>query len=259
MPEAAEIFYLKELIKSKINNNIFEQIISNTKTKVVLPKHSKVINCDTKGKLMWIQTEDYYVHLHMMISGWLVFEEPKICKYEFIFNNMSIYLDDTRRFSKVDVITSEKKHQDIINKLGLDFLKNEVSQDQFINILSNSKKNISALFLDQTIFCGIGNYIRNEVLYMVKLHPMTISNKINEVDIIKLYKKIKYVMFSNLYELMNEHKLPISKFITQISPETLQVPYKYRVYGKTKDKFGNNIIKKKIAGRWAYYVPSIQK
>jgi formamidopyrimidine-DNA glycosylase len=259
MPEAAEIYYLKELIKSKVKNKMFEQIISNTKTKVTLPKHSKVIDCDSKGKLMWIQTEDYYVHLHMMISGWLVFEEPKICKYEFVFDNMSIYLDDTRRFSKVKVVTSEKKHQDEIDKLGLDFLKDEVSQEEFINIVSNSNKNISALFLDQKIFSGIGNYIRNEVLYMVKINPTTISNKINQPTIIKLYEKIKYVMFSNLYELMNDNKLKINNFIKQISPTKLQVPYKYRVYGREKDNLGNTVVRKKIAGRWAYYVPHIQK
>jgi formamidopyrimidine-DNA glycosylase len=259
MPEAPEIFYLKELIKSKIKNHDFINIISNTKSKRKLPKKSRVIDCDCKGKLLWIQTKDYYVHLHMMISGWLVFEKPKICKYEFVFDNMSIYLDDTRRFSKVKIIKSEDEHLKIISELGLSFLKNEITKDKFVNIISNSNKNISSLLLNQQIFCGIGNYIRNEVLYMLKIHPMKVSNTINIKDIEKMYEKIRYVMFSNLYELLLQDNLKIPKFIKKISPKKLQIPYKFKVYSKEKDPYGNKIIREKIAGRWAYYVKNIQK
>lgn len=259
MPESPEIFYLKELLNKKIKNKIFKKIISNTKTTVKLPNESKVINCDCKGKVLWIQTNDYYVHLHMMISGWLVFEEPKICKYEFVFSNMSIYLDDTRRFSKVKIFTSEQKHLKEISKLGLSFLKNEVSQDNFVNIISNSNKSISALLLNQKIFCGIGNYIRNEALYLTHIHPNQKSNMIDEDDIIKLYDKIRFVMFSNLYEIMKINNLKINTFIKNISPSKLEVPYKYRVYDKEKDKLGNIVTREKIAGRWAYYVKSLQK
>jgi formamidopyrimidine-DNA glycosylase len=236
-----------------------KNIVSNTKSKVIVPNESKVIDCDCKGKLMWIKTEDYYLHLHMMISGWLVFEKPKICKYEFVFDNVTIYMDDTRRFSKVKIIKSEKLHLEEINKLGLSFLKNEVTKENFIDIVSKSKKNISALMLDQSVFCGIGNYIRNEVLYMLKIHPGKTANKIDKKTIGKMYDKIRYVIFSNLYEMIYEDGLKIPKDIKSIAPKNLQIPYKFRVYGKEKDIYGNEITREKIAGRWAYYVKKLQK
>jgi formamidopyrimidine-DNA glycosylase len=259
MPEAPEIFYLKELIKSKINGNIFENIISNTKSKVNLPEKSKVINCDCKGKLLWIQTEKYYVHLHMMISGWLVFEKPKICKYEFVFDNMTIYMDDTRRFSKVQIVNTDAEHDAIINQLGLSFLRNEVSKENFVQIITSTNKNISSLLLDQKVFCGVGNYIRNEALYMVKIHPNIKANEISESDAEKLYEKIRYVMFSNLCEMLKDDDLKIPKNIKDISPKKLQIPYKFRVYDREKDDKGNKITREKMAGRWTYYVKSIQK
>jgi formamidopyrimidine-DNA glycosylase len=259
MPEGPEIFYLKELIKSKIKNQIFDEIISNTKSKVVLPNKSKVINCDSKGKILWIETSDYYVHLHMMISGWLVFDRPKICKYEFKFNNITIYMDDQRRFSKVKIIKSKKKHLEEIDELGLDFLNGEVSKNNFIDIISNSKKNISALLLNQYIFCGIGNYIRNEALYMAKIHPNKKANDIPSEKVDILYDKIIYVIFSNLCEMMENENLKIPKYIIKYIPKKIQVPYKYRVYNKMRDNKNNDIIREKIAGRWAYYVKNIQK
>jgi formamidopyrimidine-DNA glycosylase len=259
MPEAPEIFYLKELIKSKILNHKIKNIVSNTKSTVNLPKESKVNDVDCKGKLLWIKTKDYYIHLHMMISGWLVFEKPKINKYEFVFDNMTIYMDDQRRFSKVKIIKSEKEHQEELDRLGLSFIKNEVSKKQFIDIVSNSNKNISALMLDQTIFCGIGNYIRNEVLYMVKINPKAISNTISKKDIGKMYDKIRYVMFSNLYEMLQNDNLKIPEDIKKIAPKILQIPYKYRVYEKEKDAHGNKVTREKIAGRWAYYVKKLVK
>lgn len=259
MPEAPEIFYLKELLKTKILEHKITEIISNTQSEVELPKESKVIDCDCKGKLLWIQTKDYYIHLHMMISGWLVFEKPKIYKYEFVFDNMTIYMDDTRRFSKVSIVETEDNHNKIINKLGLSFLKGEVSEDNFVEVVSKSSKNISALLLDQKIFCGVGNYIRNEALYLVKIHPAKKSKEIKESDIKKLYDKIKFIMFSNLYEMLELDKLKIPKNIKKIAPEKLEVPYKYKVYDRETDKLGNKITKEKIAGRWSYYVKSIQK
>lgn len=259
MPEAPEVFYLKEMLKTKIKNHDFVSIISNTDSKVNLPKQSKVINCDSKGKLFWIQTEDYYVHIHMMISGWLVFEKPKICKYDFVFDNMIIYVDDVRRLSKVYIVNSEKEHEKIIGELGLDFFNDEVQVDKFMDIIVNSTKNISSLLLDQTIFCGIGNYIRNEALYLSKIHPNAKSKNINVESAELLYNKIKFVMFSSLYELFDASNIKIPKKIKKISPEKLKVPYKYEVYDREKDKLGNKITKEKIAGRWTYYVKSIQK
>jgi formamidopyrimidine-DNA glycosylase len=259
MPEAPEVFYLKEMLKTKIKNHDIINIISNTDSEVNLPKQSRVIDCDSKGKLLWIKTNDFYIHIHMMISGWFVFEKPKVCKYEFIFDNMSIYVDDVRRFSKVYIVNSEKEHKKIIDELGLDFFNNEITEENFVDIISNSTKNISSLLLEQTVFCGIGNYIRNEALYLSKIHPIAKSKNIDSDSIKVLYEKIKFVMFSSLYELLEADNIKISKNIKKISPSNLEIPYKYKVYDREKDKLGNKITKEKIAGRWTYYVKSIQK
>ena len=54
-----------------------------------------------------------------------------------------------------------------------------------------------------------------------------------------------------------QDNLKIPNNIKKISPKKLQVPYKFKVYSKEKDPYGNKITREKIAGRWAYYVKNI--
>jgi formamidopyrimidine-DNA glycosylase len=241
MPEAPEIKFLADDLKDNIVGQTFDNIISNTKTKVTLPKKSKVINVDTRGKLIIIQCKDYYVTLHMGLTGWLTYEEPKIYKYVLVFSNGNIYLRDQRRFSKIKVYKTEEALNKDLDQLGYDFIKDEIDEKTFIDILNSSKKNISSLLMDQHIFSGIGNYIRNEALYLSKINPESKSKDIDLKHKKLLYKKIKYVISSNLKELYDgkDH-------------------YKYRVYEREKDDKGNKIIVKIIAGRKTFYVPSIQ-
>lgn len=113
--------------------------------------------------------------------------------------------------------------------------------------------------MDQSVFCGIRNYIRNEVLYMIKIHHKHIASAIDKKDIGKIYDKIRYDIFSNLYEMIKDDNLEIPKYIKQIAPEKLQIPYKYKVYGKEIDTHKNKVTKEKIAGGWTYYVKKLVK
>ena len=229
MPESPEIKFLTDNLKRDIVGQTFEKIISNTKTTVILPKKSKVINVDSRGKLIIIQCKDYFVTLHMGLTGWLTYEQPKIYKYMFVFSNGNIYLKDQRRFSKVKIYNTKEELQKDLDNLGLDFVKNEIDEKTFVDILNNSNKNISSLLMDQKIFAGIGNYIRNEALYLSKINP---ESKAKDIDLKHkklLYKKIRFVLFSNLKEMYDENKMKL----INMPNITLQSPYKYRVYERT--------------------------
>ena len=255
MPEAPEIFYLKEMLNNMIKGKKILEIISNTKSVVNLPSIEKIIKCSCKGKIVWLQTKNYYIHLHMMLTGWIVFEQPKIYKYHFKFSDdIEFYIDDVRRFSKVTIIKTKEEHKKELSKLGYDFLKDEISCDDFLDIIQSSKKNVTALLLDQSVFCGIGNYVRNEALYLSKIMPDETCSKIPKKNIIKLYKKIRFVLFSSLYEIMKENNIKINKFIKSVAPKKIECPYKFKIYERSYDDNGNKVIKDKTGGRWSYYI-----
>lgn len=254
MPEGPEIFYLSQMLNKLVKNKRLNKITSNTKTTRKLPNSSEVVEVKSKGKIMWIKTKSYYVHLHMGISGWLVTEKPKIYKYILHFSGKDVYLKDQRRFSRIDIF-NEKQHNEQLEKLGTDVLTKDFSFEKFQEALNNCRRNISAVLMDQSVFSGIGNYIRNDALYTAKIAPDKKVCKIDKSKKKKLYESIRKIVFSNVYEWLKIDNLKIPEKIKNIAPNNLDVPYNFKIYGREKVN-GEKVKISTVAGRKTYTVNS---
>jgi formamidopyrimidine-DNA glycosylase len=264
MPEGPEIKYIKEVCFTYLLNHELVNIKSNSKTVLKLPKKSKLIDVQSKGKLLILIFKDYYFHIHFGLTGWLVFENPDYPKYELTFKKgdkeITAYIDDSRRFSKLKFL-DEDKHQISLRKLGIDIFDKEFTLDFFKEQIEKVDKKIVAFLLEQNKFCGIGNYIKNESLYIAKIDPFSNTSDLDDADIKNLYDSIRFCAFSNFMELVKENKeLKLDKNeINRLKKEVkLEIPYKYRVYQQETDPKGNKVIKKDIAGRQTFYVKEIQ-
>ena len=115
---------------------------------------------------------------------------------------------------------------------------------------------VAPLLLKQEIFCGIGNYIKNEVMYMTKLKAKIKTSELSEDQINELYTNILFVSYSNLVEMLKDTKilkyLNKSKFVHM--PKKLEVPYQYRIYGREITSDGKKVFKIKVGGRDSYCV-----
>lgn len=173
-----------QYIRKRFKGWTLSSIGSNTKTKRKrnIPTKSVVINAFSKGKIIVIQTASFYLHIHLGISGWLVPRKPKIYKYALeLCNNdrKSItYIKDRRSFSSINVYQAE--HLTALDTIGVDILSTEFTLDYFQTILLSRKRNICALLMDQTLYTGLGNYIKNEA----QVYPA--QNKTKSCD--PLYK-----------------------------------------------------------------------
>ena len=127
MPEGPEITYFSVFLKKKLKNYKLNEINSFTDKPVVLPKEweGNIIDVGSKGKLLWFyvkgKSHNFYMHIHYGITGWLTFDKPpSYIKFELLFSNEKIdkdstlYMEDKRRFSKINVFT-EEQHNKIIN------------------------------------------------------------------------------------------------------------------------------------------------
>ncbi len=76
-----------------------------------------------------------------------------------------------------------------------------------IKTLRKSDSIISDILLDQEIFCGSGNIIKNEVLWRTKIHPERKVSEINDIRISEIVQAVRE--FSNLfyYSRLNHLKL----------------------------------------------------
>lgn len=271
MPEGPEITYFSVFLRKKLKNCQLTEIKSFTDKPVILPGgwDGKILDVNNKGKLLWLHVtgkkHNFYMHIHYGITGWLTFDKPEsYIKFELVFKNeksdknVSLYMEDKRRFSKINVYT-EEQHNKIVNKLGIDLFSEEFTFDNFKNIIKNKNSILAALLLKQEIFCGIGNYIKNEVLYMGKLKVTIKTSELTDEQITKLYNDILFVGYSNLVEMLTDSK--ILKYLdkSKIShmPKKLEIPYEYKIYGREITSDGKKVLKIKVGGRDTYCIKEL--
>lgn len=269
MPEGPEILYWSVLLKKKLVLKYkFDEIKSYTDKPIIVPKdwEGKIVDSSCKGKLLWLvvsstnKEKKYYMHIHYGLTGWLTFEKPEsYIKFEFVLSNLKtqkqidLYMEDKRRFSKISIYT-EQQHQKIISKLGVDIFEDKFTLDYFNNIICSKDTLIAPLLLKQEIFCGIGNYIKNEVMYMCRLKAKIKTSELDKNQIKQLYNNILFVGYSNLVEMLTDTNilkyLPKSKSTNM--PKKLEVPYEYKIYGRDTTSDGKKVLKIKVGGRDSY-------
>ena len=271
MPEGPEILYWQVLLDKKLALKYkFDIINSYTDKPIIVPKdwEGKILGTGCKGKLLWLEVtstnndKTYYMHIHYGITGWLQFEKPEsYIKFEFILKDiktggrLNLYMEDKRRFSKI-VIYDEKQHLKIITKLGIDIFKKDFTLSNFKTIINNKATMVAPLLLKQEIFCGIGNYIKNEVMYMTKLKAKVKTSELTEDQINELYTNILFVSYSNLVEMLKDTKILkyLNKSKSVHMPKKLEIIYKYRIYGRETTSYDKKVFKIKVRGIDSYCV-----
>ena len=186
MPEGPSIVILKELIQElHLKNREVLEVSGNVKTiDKDLLLHKKIKNFKTWGKHFLILFENFTIRIHLLMFGTYLFDEEKSTplKLGLTFDNhqVNFYTCDIRLIEgdidkvydfSADVMADEWKPARALKKL-LEL------PDEFI----------CDVLLNQEIFAGVGNIIKNEVLYRSKIRPL---NKVKDIPPAKLKLLIK--------------------------------------------------------------------
>lgn len=186
MPEGPSIFILKELITPILKRKKIIEAFGNAKIEMGQLKGKKIDDIKCWGKQLLIYTKAEIIRIHLLMFGSYSIDENKkpiqslrlgltVAHHVVYFYTCSVRLlprdsDDLYDW-QADVLSDEwnplnarKKLKAIPNTLVCDAL------------------------LDQQIFSGVGNIIKNEVLYRIKLHP---ENLIKHLPALKLSAVIK--------------------------------------------------------------------
>jgi formamidopyrimidine-DNA glycosylase len=225
----------------------FEQI------ETVLP--SKVICCDSKGKCGYIKLENGYCFIFGfgMTGAIKKSTEAKHLSVCFTYgdDNQKIYYSSIRNFGHVWL----QKDSDLdlkLSKLGPCILDCEPCQDQ--NIIKifrkKNKKAICQVLMDQSVFSGIGNYIKSEILYETKIHPLQKVENIPDDILISLYTSARKIADLSL-------KCGGKSLYTYESLASQD--FELKVYNRTMDPEGRKIIKINTPDkRTTFIVPELQ-
>jgi len=185
MPEAPAIMHLKDQM------NIFKgKIVKDAggygKMKTAWIKGKKLIDILTWGKHLLFVFKEGTVRVHLGLFGEVLLNERKNVNRSFYltFANGEIngYIIRALLLEK----TLKETYDWRTDILSAEFDKGHVRS--LIKLKAN--KTIDDVLMDQAVFSGVGNKIRNESLYLAGIHPLSLTGKIPPGKITKLINEV---------------------------------------------------------------------
>ena len=201
------------------------------------------------------------VHLRMTGQLCLVPVNQAIDKHthlEFFFKDFDqkLIYRDIRKFGRVELL-NDCNYENFIRKkkLGSDAL--EITPEQIGGHFRDTKRNLKAVLLDQSVIAGLGNIYTDEILFREHLSPLKRTDTITPEEITSLLITVKTVLRSAI----SKKGTTISDYVDSYGNKG-SFQYNLAVYGQ-KDKLcpecGHFIIRERIAGRSTYYCTSCQR
>lgn len=215
MPEGPTLVILKEET-SQFEGREVTAVAGNAKIDLDRLLHKKVQSFQTWGKHFLIVFDGFYVRVHFLLFGSYRVNERKddaLIRLGLAFNNgeLNFYASSVKLFDG-DVNEQYDWSADVMND-AWDAKKAKAK------LKASPNKMICDALLEQDIFSGVGNIIKNEVLYRVKVHPESLTGKIPAFKTDELIEEARIYSFQFLdwkkkYEL-KKHWLAHTKTTCQ--------------------------------------------
>jgi endonuclease VIII len=181
MPEGPTIVILKEDLR-KFKNKKILKAYGNAKIDIDRLTGKKIIDFKSWGKHLLICFDDFFIRVHLLMYGRCLINEQKE-----IPPRLSLSLKNGEfNFYSCSVRMIEGS-PDQVYDWEVDTMSDEWNE---VKALKSAKKQkdemICDVILDQDIFSGAGNIIKNEVLFICRVQPESIikeipSKKLKEV------------------------------------------------------------------------------
>ncbi|WP_413678049.1 endonuclease VIII [Prochlorococcus sp. MIT 0916] len=205
MPEGPEIRRAgdrisRALVDKEIVKSNFYYVRIKDREEIVKNKNIKEIT--TRGKAMLIRFKNgWTMYSHNQLYGrWTVnLNTTKIKSTRALRVVFKTKKHTVRLWSATDIDllpTSEEHEHSFLKKIGPDVLNESCSYKLIEERLTSKtfhKKKASTLMLDQTVFAGLGNYLRSEILFDAKIHPDDRPFDLDKTRITQWAKSIKNI------------------------------------------------------------------
>lgn len=187
MPEWSEVKILAEQSSEIVSQKNFLAVNAiDSKYSEIAYQLNSLIGQEIKsvfshGKKVFWGFEGPAIEFSFGMTGSFSLEKNKHSRIEFCFEEQKIYFTDIRKFGNVRLLPK-------IILTGTDPMKPGFDLSLFQSILKNKpNKKIGEFLLDQKYICGIGNYLRAEILYDAKISPWRLISTLSltEIDLIR--------------------------------------------------------------------------
>jgi len=256
MPEIGEVRIIADNITHLIDGKIL------TKIEILTPgyKQTKKINelnaslpqvvcsISTKGKFTYIELKDgNAIGIGLGMTGNIRIEPtPEHCHLKICYKDKDndndagkhFYYYDVRRFGRWEYLSKDELNHKL-SELGSDLIHETLTDKQIITAFRRKNTmNICKVLMDQKVIAGVGAYIKSEILYHSKIHPLAKVINIPDESIIKLYQEAQKIALNSYYA----GGASLYTF-TGIDGKKSDFKNTLVVYGKARDPNGYEVIR----------------
>jgi len=202
MPEGPSIIILKESVEQFAGKKVIdaEGSASIDMERLV---GKKIISFKTWGKHFLICFDGFTVKIHLLMFGTYRINERKeaVPKLSLVFPTGEInFYTCSVKLLEGDINSHYDWREDVMNECW-----DAENAKQSLDKIPNQK--ICDALLNQDIFSGVGNIIKNEVLYRTKIHPESLVGKIPNKNLKEIIKEASIYSFQFLdWKKKNELK-----------------------------------------------------
>jgi len=277
MPELPEVETVRRLLSNVLQGRriVSAEFPPDSIVQSKLPEGSlleaclgaKVERVGRKGKFWWIELDRKpWLFGHLGMAGWVrelgqdsirlrehgnaPFDDengrPRFLKMLLeAEGGRRIAMTDGRRLSRLWLGDDPKT---ALPKLGPDMMLEPWSVENLAKRLKGRTAPIKAMLLDQTLFCGVGNWIADEVLYQAGIAPQRPAGELGPADLSRLLAALAVILELAVRVGANSGHYPDSWL------------FHYRWGGaKGKDTVdGAQIQRETVGGRTTAWVPTRQ-
>lgn len=195
MPEGPSIIILKEAVQSFKGKRVVEVSGNTQKLNIELLKEQEIADFKSWGKHFLICFPDFTVRIHFMLFGSYRINERREAA-----PRLSLHFAENEELNfyacSVKLITEPL---DEIYDWSADVMNEQWNKEKALLKLKEYPDLLACdALLNQNIFSGVGNIIKNEVLFRIRVHPLSRIGALSQNKLDELVKEAVIYSFQFL-------------------------------------------------------------
>jgi endonuclease-8 len=185
--EGPSLVILREELKPFVGKKVVK-VRGNTKQPKDLLKGRELEKVETWAKVLFLtfskskvgpHSKKIITKTHFLMFGSYRIDDPKenrVPRLELKFENGTVY------FYTCSILFDADEYLEKIDR-EVDVMSPAWSEKHVLQLMKKKKKSfLCDIILDQTIFAGAGNIVKNEVLFNIRRDPMTLLSQVPQKD-----------------------------------------------------------------------------
>ena len=165
MPEGPSIAILREELEPYEGQKVIT-VTGNAKIELDRIKGQKIVAFKSWGKHFLICFKDFFLRIHLLMFGTYRINERKETEPRLRL----ILKKDEINFYTCSIKLIEGSADDVYD-WQTDLMSDQWNESKVVKEVKKIKSKACDVLLNQDVFSGSGNIIKNEVLFRIKMHP----------------------------------------------------------------------------------------